>query len=325
MSDATNVNHVIGGKRRSDHADLAVATIAARQHGVVSRAQLARLGLGRGAVEHRIACGRLHPVYRGVYAVGHTALSVNGRWVAGVLAAGPDAALSHRSAAALWGIWRGEQRSTEVTVPSWRRPRPGLSLHVANIPDDEATVREGVLVTSVPRTLLDLAAILRRSHLERAIERAEALRLSDALSLGDLVARYPRRPGTPTCQAILTDGRIGSAITRSELEDRFLVLLADHRLPRPRVNAPVELSAGRWLEVDFMWPDARLVVELDGYATHAPRASFERDRGRDRALAAAGWRVIRITWRQLHSDDRAVLGDLERLLVGNTSGYPSPP
>ncbi|MGI8413271.1 MAG: type IV toxin-antitoxin system AbiEi family antitoxin domain-containing protein [Solirubrobacteraceae bacterium] len=325
MSDAADVNHEIEGKRRSGRADLAVAAIAARQHGVVSRAQLARLGLGRGAVEHRIACGRLHPVYRGVYAVGHSLLSVNGRRLAGVLAAGPGAALSHHSAAALWGIRRGEASSTEITVPRWRRPRPGLSLHVAAFPADEVTIRHCIRVTSVPRTLLDLAAILRSSDVERAIERAEALRLCDPLSLADLVSRYPRRPNVATTRAILAANRIGSAITRSELEDRFLALLADHGLPRPTVNALVETSAGRWIEVDCVWPDARLAVELDGYAIHAPRASFERDRGRDRALAAAGWRVVRITWRQIHLDARTVVGDLESLLATGSPGYPSPP
>ncbi|MGI8592874.1 MAG: hypothetical protein ACR2ML_00625 [Solirubrobacteraceae bacterium] len=140
----------------------------------------------------------------------------------------------------------------------------------------------------MPRTLLDLAAILRRSHLDRAIERAEAQRLSDPLSLADLVTRYPRCPGVPASRAILAEGRIGSTITRSELEGRFLTLLADHGLPRPRVNALVELSADQSIEVDCVWPDARLAVELDGWATHGPRTSFERDRERDRALTAAG-------------------------------------
>jgi hypothetical protein len=144
-------------------------------------------------------------------------------------------------------------------------------------------------------------------------------------SLADLVARYPRRPGVATSRAILAAGGIGSTITRSELEDRFLALLADHGLPRPQVNALVELSPGRWIEVDCMWSNARLLIELDGYATHALRASFERDRGRDRALTAAGWRVVRITWRQLHLDARAVVGDLESLLAGRGPGYPSPP
>lgn len=271
MSDATNVNHEIGGKRRSDRGDRAIATIAARQHGVVSRAQLARLGLGRRAIDRRLECGRLQPVYRAVYAVGHSLLSVNGRRLAGVLAAGPEATLSHRSAAALWGIWRGEPSFTEITVPRWRRPRHGLTLHVAAIPADEVTIRHGIRVTSLPRTILDLAAILRRSDIERAMERADALRLCDALSLADLVSRYPRRPGGPTIRAILAANRIGSTITRSELEDRFLTLLADHGLPRPQVNALVELSPGRWIEVDCMWSNARLLIELDGYAH--PRAA----------------------------------------------------
>lgn len=209
VSDATYVNQVIEGKRRSDHADLAVAAIAARQHGVVTRTQLARLGMGRGAADHRIACGRVHPVYRGVYAVGHSLLSVNGSRLAGVLAAGPDAALSHRSAAALWGIWRGRAllygddgpslaASTSRSDSPRRDDSRRRSDHQPRHPCDL-----GAPHPSRPRG--DPAPLGHRA----GVRTCEALRLTDALSLADLVARYPRRPGVATSRAIYP--REGSA------------------------------------------------------------------------------------------------------------------
>jgi Protein of unknown function (DUF559) len=135
--------------------------------------------------------------------------------------------------------------------------------------------------------------------------------LADSLSLPDLLARYPRRRGSSTIRAILADGR--TALTRSELEDRFLALLDATDLSRPEVNACLELAGG-WIEVDCAWRAHRLVVELDGHATHATRATFERDRSRDRMLLTTGWRVVRITWRQLHDRPAVIAADLRRLL-----------
>ena len=220
--------------------------------------------------------------------------------------------LSHRSAAALWDLHRSARARIEVSTPSRRRHRPGIEVHRAGLQPDEVTVVDGIPVTTVARTLLDLAALLPRSQLERAIERAEALRLTDHISLDELLRRYPRRKGTRSLREVVRRG-IEPSLTRSELEDRFLTFLDAHGL-RPEVNADIPLG-DRFIEADFLWREQRLIVELDGHNTHGTRAAFERDRQRDRILQAAGWRVVRITWRQLQDDPAAIARDLGRLLA----------
>ena len=181
----------------------------------------------------------------------------------------------------------------------------------SRLPDDEVTVVEGIPATTVPRTLLDLAVVVGRREVERAINEAEVRRLADPLSLPDLLRRYPRRRGSATIRAILAAGR--TALTRSELEDRFLALVDAAGLPPPEVNAMLELGDG-WIEVDCLWRSRRLVVELDGHATHSTRAAFEGDRSRDRMLLTAGWRVVRITWRHLRDRPTVIAADLWSLL-----------
>ena len=265
--------------------------LAARQHGVVSRAQLTAMGFGRGAIGLRIERGRLHRLHAGVYAVGHTSLTDQGRFLAAVLVGGLGAALSHRAAAAHWGILRSRIGDVEVTSTRRRRSRPGLRVYRSYLPPDEITTLDGIPVTTVPRTLLDLAGIVPPGQLARAVNEAEIRRLWDSLSLVDLLHRHPRRPGAAAIRAVLG----GSAgITRSDLEDAFLPLLRSAGLPRPATNVWLNVS-GRWIEADCLWRKQRLIVELDGRATHANRRAFETDRARDRALTAAGWRVVRIT------------------------------
>ncbi len=177
----------------AERPDVVIARLAERQHGVVARRQLLAAGLGREAIAHRIRVGRLYCLYRGVYAAGHRLPSPEARWMAAVLAAGRRAVLSHRSAAALWGIrhWRGA--NVDVTVPSSRQQRPGVRWHVTNLAADEITSLAAIPVTTVPRTLLDLAAVLDHRGVERAINEAEVRRYTDPLSLPALLARYPRR------------------------------------------------------------------------------------------------------------------------------------
>jgi very-short-patch-repair endonuclease len=227
--------------------------------------------------------------------------------MAAVLAAGPAAALSHRDAAALWGIRPSTSGTVDVTATE-RCRRPGIHAHRARLRPDEVTEVGGIPVTTVARTLLDLAAVLPAAHVERAIERAEALKLADRVPLDALVERHRGRRGTAALRQMAESG-IEAALTRSELEERFLTFLDAHDLPRPEVNTLIE-----GFEVDFLWRRQRLVVELDGHETHGTRAAFERDRERDRILQAHGWRVVRITWRQLHENPEAVAGDLARLL-----------
>jgi very-short-patch-repair endonuclease len=233
--------------------------------------------------------------------------------MAAVLFAGRGAALSHRSAAALWGLWPSARSLIEVTASRRIRPSRGIQPHRSTLPDDETTTRRGIAVTTVPRTLLDLAAVLPSDRVERAINEAEVQRLGDPLSLAVLLARYRRRRGVAVARAILDDVRIGATITRSELEEHFLAFLVRHRLPRPQVNATIRTDH-RAIECDFAWRAQSLIAELDGHAFHSTATDYERDRARDRALSVAGWRVVRITWRQLHDDSARLAADLRRLL-----------
>jgi hypothetical protein len=281
----------------------------------VSRRQLAALGLARRAIEHRLESGRLHPIHRGVYAVGHPLVSGHGRFMAATLVA-DGAVLSHRSAAALLGIRPSDRRSVEITVARGLRPRGDLVIRESALPADEITTERGIPVTTPARTLLDLAAVLTPQQLERAATEAEIRRLGSPTSLADLVARYPRRPGTPAMTRLLERQDIGRHITRRELELRFLAFLDTHGLPRAQVNAD---ACGR--EVDCLWPEHGLIAELDGFATHGTRRAFEEDRARDRALLLGGYRVTRITWRQLTQRPDALAAELKSLLSG---GSPRP-
>jgi very-short-patch-repair endonuclease len=297
--------------------DRVIARLAEPQHAVVGRAQLLALGLGPYAIRHRVRCGRLHLLHPGVYAVGHRLLSREGRWMAAILAMGGEGVLSHRSAAALWGIM-SDGGPAEVTVPRWRPARRGLHMHTSSLADDERTVHAGIPVTTVARTLLDLAAILDRPRLELALDRAEALRLADHLPLAALMSRHHGRRGMATLRSILDEGAVVAQVTASVLEDRFWVFLRGTDLPRPQVNVPIRVDA-RFFVADIAWPAPRLVVELDSRGFHDTALAFESDRAKDRTLLAAGWRVIRVTWRQLHNDPDALLADLTRLLGGPTA------
>ena len=293
------------GKESKSQADRAIWALAERQHGVVSRTQLLELGLGRRAIDHRLELGRLRAVHRGVYRIG--LLSRDGRWMAAVLACGPGAVLSHLSAAALWGIRQSDR--IEVTRRSSHRGPKGVTVHRSPLRNDERTTHRGIPTTTVPRTLLDLSAVVHPDALRSALRQAEQLRLTDPLSLIDLVERYPRRPGLAAIRALLEEATIGARVIRSELEERFQAFLLNAGLPLPQTNQFVE-----GFEVDCVWPDQRLIVELDGRAVHDTGQAFERDRVRDRVLTAAGWHVIRVTWRQLHDEPELLEADLRRLL-----------
>ena len=186
-------------------------------------------------------------------------------------------------------------------------------MHVARLSPDEITTAYGIPVTTVPRTLLDLATVLPPHQLERTINEAEMRPLTDPLSLPQLLARYPGRPGTPAVRAILERLQSGARITRSELEARFLEFLRQAGLPRPETNAWLHIR-DQWLECDCLWRPQRVIAELDGRATHGTRAAFERDRARDRILQAAGWQTVRITWHQLQSDAQELATDLRAIL-----------
>jgi len=292
--------------------------LAVRQHGTVSRAQLIDLGLGHGAIDHRVKRGLLHPVHRGVYAVGHPVLSREGRWLAAVLAAGPGAVLSHMAAASLWCIRDSHARDVDVIVPRDRK-RPGIRIHRVVLRADEVTVHRGIPVTNPARTLLDLAEQVTPHQLERAVHEAEYLRLTSAVSLDGLLTRHHGRRGTKALKDVVSRGRLGQDRARNDFEVDFIAFVDAHRLPRPRMNQPI----GRYV-VDAVWPQQRLVVELDGRDAHGTTRAFEADRARDRDLQTAGFRVLRITSRQLDNDAATIAQQLATLLSPSTSPAASP-
>jgi hypothetical protein len=252
--------------------DGALAGLAERQHGVVTRRQLLAAGATRHEVGRRIRLERLHAVYRGVYAVGHRALSADGRRMAAALAVSDTAVLSHRAAGSVHRLLRSDL--LEVTLERKRRAVQGVRIHVSSLPPDEVTTVRGIRVTTVPRTLLDLAAVLPPHELERAINEAEFLQLTDPLSLVDLVLHYPRRRGIRKVKGILAKLQVDTVVTRSELESRFLAFVRKTNLPPPEVNG----RAGP-REV------ARVRLRLATLPCHrrARRTSGTRDHGRLRA------------------------------------------
>ena len=266
-------------QRQVTTPDVALADLAARQHGVVALAQLLELGFGAGAIAYRLKVGRLHLLHRGIYAVGHRPPSPLATAIAAVLACGPDAALSHRSAAALWRIVPRWHSPTEVTTPT-KRGHAGI--HVHRSAAAEATTHYGIRVTTPLRTLVDLADVLTPKQLTRAVNEAQVQRLIIPAELTTLLTRYPGRR-----TARLTPER---GATRSYLEEDFVRFLKRHRLPLPEFNQTI---AGH--EVDAVYREHKLVIELDSRQFHTTTRAFEQDRDRDADLLNAGFPTIRIT------------------------------
>ena len=298
--------------------DVLVAALARRQHGLVTLDQLRRLGIGDTGIRERIRTGRLHRIHRGVYAVGHDVLTPHAYLLAAVLACGEGAVLSHQSAAAHWNIRQSAAATIDVTVPtrSGRTRRKGIRVHRSGrLTPMEVTVHEGIPVTTVARTLLDLADTLPSQALKRAIDESEYQQLFDLTALIAVVNANPGRRG----QQVLSLAKDPPELTTREFEARFLALVKRHGLPRPLVNTRVE-----GYQADFYWPEAKLIVETDGRAAHGTRSAFERDRLRDRRLLRAGIRTIRLTSRALRYEEDAIADDLEAL-VSRSRASSKPP
>jgi very-short-patch-repair endonuclease len=278
--------------------DRAIARIAANQHGVITTAQLLGVGLLHSGIADRKSAGRLHPIHRGVYAVGHARLSDRGRWMAAVLACGQGAVLSHTSAGELWGFHRrprwlravgsgDEVPDVHVTVPTTNglSKRDRIVLHRSStLIARHCTLHDGIPVTTPVRTLADLRPLLTPAQFAAALREAEFLRLP-------------------------MDDEPDSDRARTDLEQAMRALCRRHRLPRPEVNVKIER-----FEVDFLWRDQRLIVEVDGWESHRTRSAFEEDRARDARLAVLGYEVVRFTWRQVTEDARAVAQTIRTLL-----------
>ena len=285
--------------------------LATQQHGVVGWRQLIDAGFGRGAIDHRVRRGWLHRMHRGVFAVGHRPLTREARWMAAVLACGDGAGLSHACATALWEIRQYSGTWIDVTVPSraGRARRDRIRLHRSStLLAEDVTAHRGIPVTTVARTLLDVAATLSEPSLARTVEQTEIRRLFDLRKVDETLARNPRHRGAKRLRRALELYR-DDELTRSELEKVFLALCDAHGIPRPLVNHIVEGN-----EVDFLWPEQRLVVETDGRATHLTRAAFERDRERDARLLVLGYPTMRVSERQIRLAPSAVAERLGAVL-----------
>lgn len=297
--------------------DRIASNIAAGQHGVVARTQLLAAGATPRRIQLRVESGRFRPLHRGVYLVG-SVVPPRAIPLAACLACGPGTVISHRSAAVLWGLVAAEtgDRVVDVTTPGHRRRRPGVRVHRSRtLPRAEKTRLDGVPVTTVPRTLLDLSVLASARTIERAVAEALARGLTTEARLADCLRRHARLPGSARLGAVLDLGP--PALTRSEAEERFLALVRRADMPRPRVNARI----GTY-EVDFHWPAARLVVEVDGYGPHHSRRAFERDRRRDATLVARGYSVIRVTWREMTDQPEKVVFRLGQALAARDGSPP---
>jgi very-short-patch-repair endonuclease len=283
---------------------------------VVGRRQLLELGLSRDAIAGRVRRGQLHQLHPGVYAVGYRSVGGKGRWMAAVLYCGPGAVLSHRSAAALWGL-TSSGATVAVTVPRRSRSSRSIQRHFSLLPADEVTVRDGIPVTTVPRTLLDRAATTSPESLERELRESEYLRLHDRLSLPHLLDRYPARRGSVAARECLARRRESPGRVRRGLEERFVGFLDRHALARPHFNALVE-AGPKTYEVDCLWLPQRQIVELDGWEGHGTRRAFREDRARDRRLRVAGYEITRIAWSQLDDEPTQIAADLRVLLDKRT-------
>jgi very-short-patch-repair endonuclease len=273
---------------KSANREEVIATIAANQHGVISTAQLGSAGLTREAIAKRARSGRLHRLHRGVYAVGHSRVTFEGRCMAAVLACGDAAVVSHGSAAGIWRLLFPAPGPIDVTLAGngGRKKRPGISIHRSRTLNAQVTRRRfGIPVTNAARTLRDIRRTLPQPVFRKALRRALDLRL------------------------IRSSGIAEADLSRSELERLFLALCRLHRLPRPEVNVRI----GSY-EVDFLWRDRGLIAETDGFRHHGGRASFETDRARDAHLQSAGFRVVRFTYRQV-KEKTAVVQTLRALLL----------
>jgi hypothetical protein len=290
-------------------------------HGIVDRSELRALGFSNDQIDRRVVSGLLVPRYRGVYSVGRSIETGEGEWLAAVKACGPSAVLSYLSAARLWGLIDTRSRLVEVTVPTTAgiRRRKLLIVHRSSTLDPlDVTTRRAIPVTRPGRTIVDCAETLDGRGLERLIDEGERLGLCDERKLRQTAERHAGRVGARRVMRTLGEHEAGSTPTANDFEELFLAICDAHGIPRPVVNRP--LGA---ITPDFRWPEQRVIVETDGWATHGRRRRvFESDRQRDVQLTVEGWTVLRFTWRQLTERPDWVAAQVWSVLrrAGSSSG-----
>jgi hypothetical protein len=292
--------------------------LVGRQHGVIARSQLFSLGFSKSAIEHRVRTGRLHAVRRGVYAVGRPQITREGRWMAAVLACGPEAMLSHRSAAALWGFGEEHPGYIEISVRRHSKPRhPGIRTHDRpGLWNRDIGTHLGVPVTTPVRTFLDLATVTGPKTLERAINEADKLDVIDADSLRRALEDHPGQPGICLLRHVLDKDTF--RLSDDELERLFRPLAAAAGLPIPLTKHMVNR-----FEVDFFWPDLGLVVETDGWRYHRTPSAQTRDALRFQVHVAAGLTPLRFSHWQVKHEPRHV-EDILTKTAANLRGQPAP-
>jgi very-short-patch-repair endonuclease/predicted transcriptional regulator of viral defense system len=277
--------------------------LAAEQEGVVATRQLLALGFTNAAIQRRVRTGQLHRIHHGVYAVGHTALSLCGRFKAAVLAGGDSAALSHYSAGTLDGYLAWDDRRPEVTVVGSTRHHAGLRIHRTRRLHERDVFRNRVIpITTPARTLLDLADVLSDKELRRAVRQAQAMNLTSVRAIADVLTRADGRRGAQRLAALIADG---PTPTRSDLEDLVLGVVVDAGLKRPQINRRL----GR-VYPDLRWPEQRLTVECDSTTWHSGKLATEDDSVRQARLEAGGERVLRVTWQQALQQPRQTVARL---------------
>jgi very-short-patch-repair endonuclease len=282
-----------------------LARIARRQHGVVTRQQLLGAGVSSDEIQWRLREGSLIPVHRGVYRVGHKAPSIEARYHAAVLACGDGAVLSGEAAGYLWGLLKGTAPPPELTAPKRRRVK-GVRTRHARRAETEATTRHGIPITTVPRTLVDLASLLQLDDLARACHEAGVLHGTTPRHVEAILEHRPSTPGARQLRRVL---RGDTHVTLSALERRFLERLKDAALPLPETNRVAGTK-----RVDCRWPQHKLTVELDSYRFHNSRHAWEQDRRRERQAHARGDQFRRYTRDDVFEQPQPMLGELSALL-----------
>jgi very-short-patch-repair endonuclease len=305
----------VGGISGWEERERGIRELARRQDNVITHEQVTAVGLGRGAIAHRLATSRWQRLHKGIYLIGAAPAAHTARARAAVLACGDEAVVSHTTAAAIWGLMPAGHE-IHVTVPG-RNPgrRPGIQTHRANVlAPDEVANRTGIPVTSPARTICDVAGYEHIHDTEHALAEARVQGLVSDRQLATVIERAPTLKGSAVIRALL-DTEDESGYTRSRAERAMVELTRSAGLPRPILNQPL-----LGYVVDFLWPQHRLVVEVDGYKYHRHRARFESDRKRDQVMVSAGYRVLRVTWRQLRDEPLFVAARLAQAMT--LSGLP---
>jgi len=309
MDERLSISPPIGLQLTGVDREREIARLAHDQWTMITLPQLRSLGLGNRAVSKRVAAGRLHRRYRGVYSVGHDITPWQGHFMAAVLACGEGAVASHEAAARVHGLLESAGR-LHVTVPGRRVRIAGIDAHETNrLEPCDITIEDRIPCTSVARTIVDVAERGDRRRTERMMDRAEQLRIFDLVAIQRVLDRGGGRSGTRLVRSLL--GIESGGLTRNELEERFFAICESAGLPRPHVNLPIVLhDGGPHVVADFAWPELQLIVETDGWTSHGTKLAFVADRRRDRRLKLARWNVIRFAREEVEYEPGCVAGEL---------------